>query len=88
MTLLLVAGQLWRQIPSTGDWYTVAEVGPGLYAYRYSADPSHFTQTPAEPMGNERPIPAGGPGVAPQMHREEPESLGRLLGSVGGANGI
>ena len=47
MTLLLVAGQLWREIPSTGGWYTVAEVGPGLYAYRYSDDPSQAAHSPA-----------------------------------------
>jgi hypothetical protein len=40
VTLLRVSGQLWREIPSTGGWYTVAELAPGLYAYRYSDNPT------------------------------------------------
>ena len=47
MTLLLIAGRLWREIPSTGGWYTLDEVAPGLYAYRYSDDPSQGEPSPA-----------------------------------------
>ena len=49
MNLLLVAGQLWRQIPSTGGWYTVEECGPTLYRYVYSDDPTRDVLAPAHP---------------------------------------
>ena len=47
MTLLLIAGRLWREIPSTGGWYTLDEVAAGLFAYRYSDDPSQGEPSPA-----------------------------------------
>ena len=36
--LRLVDGRLWKQFGG-GTWYTVEEVAPDLYAYRYSDDP-------------------------------------------------
>jgi len=78
VTLLLVAGQLWREIPSTGDWYTVAEVGPGLYAYRYSDDPSQAAHSPAHSG-------AGGLAGSSEAQPEEPEALESALGCVGRA---
>lgn len=35
---MVVAGELWKQFGG-GTWYTVTEVAPGVYAYRYSDDP-------------------------------------------------
>ena len=46
---------------------------------------SHLAQSPADHAGGERPVLAVGPGVAPQMHREETEGPGGLLGTVEGA---
>ena len=43
-------GLLWRQIPSTGGWWTLEECGHGLYRYVYSDDPTRdvLAQEPAE----------------------------------------
>jgi len=73
MNLLLVAGQLWRQIPSTGGWYTV-EGGPVLYRYVYSDDPTRDVLAPAARAG-------GLGGFIPR--REEPELLESSLGPAG-----
>jgi len=73
VTLLLVAGQLWRQIPGTGVWRTLEECGPGLYRYAYSGDPTRDVLAPAHPG-------AGGLGGSSEARREEPESLERLPG--------
>jgi hypothetical protein len=78
MTLLLVAGQLWRQIPSTGGWWTLEDCGPGLYRYAYSDDPTRDVLAPA---GNGRVD-----SVRPQTRREEPEALESALGPAGRAS--
>jgi hypothetical protein len=44
--LAVVAGQVWKQFGS-GTWYTLDEVAPGLFAYRYSDDPSQGEPSPA-----------------------------------------
>ena len=77
MTLLLIAGQLWREIPSTGGWYTLDEVAAGLYAYRYSDDPSQGEPSPALSRGR---VEAEG------LHRDlrpEPEALESAPGLAG-----
>ena len=78
MTLLLVAGQLWRQIPSTGAWWTIEDCGPGLYRYAYSDDPTRDVLAPAH-RG------AGGPGGS-IPRPEEPEALESALGPAGRAS--
>ena len=62
--LALIGGVLWKQFGS-GTWYTVAEVGPGLYAYRYSDDPLSSAGTvvadgPRTPDGTAVVASAGG----------------------------
>jgi hypothetical protein len=47
MALLVVAGQIWRQVPSTGAWWTIEDCGPGLYRYAYSDDPTRDVLAPA-----------------------------------------
>ena len=49
-----IDGVLWKQFGS-GDWYTVAEVGPGLYAYRYSDDPSRPIPGRVDWLGTQLP---------------------------------
>ena len=68
MNLLLIAGHLWRQIPSTGGWYTV-EGGPVLYRYVYSDDPTRDVLAPAHSE-------AGGLGGNSEAVRPEPEAVG------------
>jgi hypothetical protein len=78
MTLLLVAGQLWRQVPSTGAWWTIEDCGPGLYRYAFSDDPTRDVLAPAHPG-------AGGlGGFIPRP--EEPEALESALGPAGRAS--
>ena len=76
MNLLLVAGQLWRQIPSTGGWWTLEECGPSLYRYVYSDDPTRDVLAPAHSE-------AGGLGGNSEARREEPEMLESILGPAG-----
>lgn len=78
--LARVGGDLWRQMGS-GDWYTVAEVAPGLYAYRYSSDPSHLVLAPSCSG-------AGGLAGNSEAQPEEPGALESATGPAGGANGI
>ena len=80
MTLLVVAGQLWRQIPTTGGWWTIEDCGPGLYRYAYSDDLTRDVLAPAHPG-------AGGLGGSSEARREEPESLERLPGPARRASG-
>ena len=81
MTLLLISGQLWREIPSTGGWYTLDEVAPGLYAYRYSDDPSQGEPSPAHP---------GAAGLAGNSEAPSEEAEARLdaQGLAGEAKGL
>jgi len=81
MTLLLIAGRLWREIPSTGGWYTLDEVAPGLYAYRYSDDPSQGEPSPAHP---------GAAGLAGNSEAPSEEAEARLdaQGLAGEAKGL
>jgi hypothetical protein len=76
MTLLRVSGQLWREIPSTGGWYTLAEVSPGEFAYRYSDDPSQGEPSPALSRGQ---VEAEGL----RDLRPEPEALESAPGLAG-----
>jgi hypothetical protein len=78
MTLLLIAGQLWREIPSTGGWYTLDEIAPGEYAYRYSDDPSQGEPSPAHPV-------AGGLARNLEAAPEEPGARLDARGSAGQA---
>ena len=73
--LAVVAGQLWKQFGS-GTWYTVDEVAPGLYAYRYSDDPSQGEPSPALSRGQ---VEAEGL----RDLRPEPEALESAPGLAG-----
>ena len=78
MTLLLIAGRLWREIQSTGGWYTLDEVAAGLFAYRYSDDPSQGEPSPAHPVA------AGSEGNS-EAPRTEVAGMERPRGSAGQA---
>jgi len=74
--LTVVAGHLWREIPSTGGWYTLDEVAAGLFAYRYSDDPSQGEPSPALSRGQ---VEAEGL----RDLRPEPEALESAPGLAG-----
>jgi len=74
--LAVVAGHLWREIPSTGGWYTLDEVAAGLFAYRYSDDPSQGEPSPALSRGQ---VEAEGL----RDLRPEPEALESAPGLAG-----
>ena len=76
MTLLLIAGRLWREIQSTGGWYTLDEIAAGLFAYRYSDDPSQGEPSPALSRGQ---VEAEGL----RDLRPEPEALESAPGLAG-----
>jgi hypothetical protein len=78
VTLLLISGRLWREIPSTGGWYTLDEIAAGLFAYRYSDDPSQGEPSPALSRGQ---VEAEGL----RDLRPEPEALESAPGLAGQA---
>ncbi len=75
--IALFGGVLWRQMGG-GAWYTLDEVAPGLYAYRYADDPSQGEPSPAHSG-------AGGLAGDSETPPEGPEGMERPQGSAGRA---